>query len=406
MARICVRNENGEFQEIWASADSELSGTSSNSVQNKVIYEALDNKVDKVDGSRLITSYEASKLEALVIGDSGQIEVGGTVNADSVQGLDELLATKVDKITGKGLSTNDYTTAEKDKLAGIATGANKTVVDSALSSTSTNPVQNKIVKEAIDNLLSSQLGIAFNSGVELTHGEEFKVIKSVESKENILYPYSQTYKLPSETTLSLGTTSGSGNAVTDISVSGHQITLTKGETFSKSGHTHNVVTASTDGFMSSADKSTLDSLNSLVGTTPVQEQIENAINNISQNITTYNNPTQFGCTFASTITEVCNAIPNNSIFLCNAGSFTDSSWNLPSTYGTILAFKQAQNRNIFHFYGKDLNVGNYQMSFNGSNEPTGVWTCDLSSVLSSSMYGSTLPPAGTKGRIFFLKASE
>ena len=30
---------------------------------------------------------------------------------------------KVDKVSGKGLSTNDYTTAEKTKLSGIATGA-------------------------------------------------------------------------------------------------------------------------------------------------------------------------------------------------------------------------------------------------------------------------------------------
>lgn len=37
--------------------------------------------------------------------------------------------------------------------------------------------------------------------------------------------------LQSETSLSLGTTSGNGNAVTDISVSGHQITMTKGSTF-------------------------------------------------------------------------------------------------------------------------------------------------------------------------------
>lgn len=37
--------------------------------------------------------------------------------------------------------------------------------------------------------------------------------------------------LTSETSLSKGTTTGSGNAVTDISVSGHQITLTKGSTF-------------------------------------------------------------------------------------------------------------------------------------------------------------------------------
>lgn len=36
---------------------------------------------------------------------------------------DTLLGGKVDKVTGKGLSTEDYTTAEKNKLSGIATGA-------------------------------------------------------------------------------------------------------------------------------------------------------------------------------------------------------------------------------------------------------------------------------------------
>ena len=35
------------------------------------------------------------------------------------------LSGKVDKVAGKGLSTNDYTTAEKNKLADIAEGANK-----------------------------------------------------------------------------------------------------------------------------------------------------------------------------------------------------------------------------------------------------------------------------------------
>ena len=64
--------------------------------------------------------------------------------------LVNLIDSKVDKVDGKGLSTNDYTTAEKTKLAGIATGANKTVVDSALSDTSTNPVQNKIIKDKFD----------------------------------------------------------------------------------------------------------------------------------------------------------------------------------------------------------------------------------------------------------------
>lgn len=61
------------------------------------------------------------------------------------------LSGKVDKETGKGLSTNDYTTAEKNKLSGIEAQANKTVVDSALSASSENPVQNKVINTAIGN---------------------------------------------------------------------------------------------------------------------------------------------------------------------------------------------------------------------------------------------------------------
>lgn len=38
--------------------------------------------------------------------------------------LSDGLSTKVDKVAGKGLSTNDFTTDEKNKLAGIAAGAN------------------------------------------------------------------------------------------------------------------------------------------------------------------------------------------------------------------------------------------------------------------------------------------
>ena len=40
--------------------------------------------------------------------------------------INSQMDSKVDKVTGKGLSTNDYTNTEKDKLAGISTGATKT----------------------------------------------------------------------------------------------------------------------------------------------------------------------------------------------------------------------------------------------------------------------------------------
>lgn len=49
--------------------------------------------------------------------------------------LKNALANKVDKEDNKGLSTNDYSTAEKEKLAGIAEGANNYSLPTASNST-------------------------------------------------------------------------------------------------------------------------------------------------------------------------------------------------------------------------------------------------------------------------------
>lgn len=99
------------------------------------------------------------------------------------------LGNKVDKEIGKGLSTNDYTTTEKNKLAGIAEGANKTIVDSALSSTSTNPVQNKVVNAAINDLntlvgdtpVSSQITTAIAGKADLKHTHSLSDIEETYS---------------------------------------------------------------------------------------------------------------------------------------------------------------------------------------------------------------------------------
>ena len=65
------------------------------------------------------------------------------------------LGDKVDKVTGKGLSTNDYTTTEKNKLSGIEEGANKTVVDTSISGSSTNAVSNKAVYDYVESKVTS-----------------------------------------------------------------------------------------------------------------------------------------------------------------------------------------------------------------------------------------------------------
>ena len=46
-----------------------------------------------------------------------------------VTGLTGDLANKVDKATGKGLSTNDYTTVEKNKLASIDASITKEYIN-------------------------------------------------------------------------------------------------------------------------------------------------------------------------------------------------------------------------------------------------------------------------------------
>ena len=92
----------------------------------------------------------------------------------------DLLNNKVDKVSGKGLSTNDYTTAEKNKLAGIATGANKTVVDSDISTTSTNPVQSKAVGLKFQGVDSEISGI--NSSLTEKTAEITTIVNEYGSK--------------------------------------------------------------------------------------------------------------------------------------------------------------------------------------------------------------------------------
>ena len=60
-------------------------------------------------------------------------------------------------------TTASYTTEEKTKLAGIEEGANKTIVDSELSADSTNPVENKAVKAALDTKVTAEEGKGLSS---------------------------------------------------------------------------------------------------------------------------------------------------------------------------------------------------------------------------------------------------
>ena len=99
---------------------------------------ALDGKVDKVNGKGLSTedysTAEKSKLAGIEAGANRYVHPDSHPSS-MITGLSSALDGKVDKVDGKGLSAEDYTTAEKTKLAGIAAGANKYVHPSTHPST-------------------------------------------------------------------------------------------------------------------------------------------------------------------------------------------------------------------------------------------------------------------------------
>nr|DAZ62893.1 MAG TPA: hypothetical protein [Caudoviricetes sp.] len=90
---------------------------------------ATDKK--KLDG---ITGSGASTT---VIDNLTSTSTTSALSANQGKVLNDKITNKVDKVSGKGLSTNDFTSTYKTKLDGIAKGANNTTVTDNLTSTST-----------------------------------------------------------------------------------------------------------------------------------------------------------------------------------------------------------------------------------------------------------------------------
>ena len=90
-------------------------------------------KYSFVNLENLVDTYTAADNTINISGYTVAVKISAAANnAISVNndGLHVDISGKVDKETGKGLSTNDYTTAEKTKLAGIAEGAQVNVIES------------------------------------------------------------------------------------------------------------------------------------------------------------------------------------------------------------------------------------------------------------------------------------
>ena len=129
------------------SVDNALSTTSSNPVENKVITTALNNKVDKISGKGLstedYTTTEKNKLSNIEDGAEVNVIESVTVNGTEVAVVDKtialtLLTTAVNNLTNYYLKTETYTKEEVQNLIGSTVGVSISIVSELPTTGETN----------------------------------------------------------------------------------------------------------------------------------------------------------------------------------------------------------------------------------------------------------------------------
>ena len=154
---VLPRGEDGADGGV--TVDEELSSTSTNPVQNNVIYNALLNKVGTKD---IFYGFDLGSPTATIRWRIGS-QVLGSLTASNYTGtalratqdsdgniINTTYAKKAD-ISGMVKSVNNVKPDSNGNVNISVSGGGNIIVDDALSDTSTNAVQNKVVKAALDN---------------------------------------------------------------------------------------------------------------------------------------------------------------------------------------------------------------------------------------------------------------
>ena len=153
--------------------DDAMSDTSTNPVQNKVVMKYIDSRgslppvsvkndtmlIQVVDGAYALRTKESI------------FPVDDALDTESKNAVENgIIARRFEQLSGVTLPATSkrdglMTAANYTKLSGIEAGATKTIVDDAMSDTSTNPVQNKVVKTALDGKAGTAVATASANGL-------------------------------------------------------------------------------------------------------------------------------------------------------------------------------------------------------------------------------------------------
>ena len=167
------------------------------------------------------------------------------------------LATKVDKVSGKQLSTEDYTTAEKTKLAGVDVGANKYVLPVA-SATVSGGIKVGANLQIVDGVLNAVQGTVDLTPFE-TKANASNTYVSKSSLSDTLVDYAKKSDVSAGLTTSSLTVSGETNVPTPA-------TTNKSKTIANTEFVHGVVSDLVNGAPTALD--TLQELATALGNDP------------------------------------------------------------------------------------------------------------------------------------------
>lgn len=267
--------------------DDALSSTSTNPVQNKAIYNALLNKVgtDIFSGFALMgaTSTIAWRQGSQPVGSINATNYSGTARAatcdDESNVITSTYATKTE-LNSCVKSVNNVTPDENGNVtisvSGGGTGGNITI-DSALSSTSTNPVQNKVIEAALKNKASLDKNNTFSKENLFQKGISLFAYKGSDSAikwyqnpvEQPIASIDDTNYTGNAASATKATQDGAGNVITETYATKSDISgVVKSVNGTKPDSNGNVAIA-----VSGGGNVTVDTALSATSTNPVQNRV-------------------------------------------------------------------------------------------------------------------------------------
>lgn len=236
---------------------------STNPVTSGGLYTALAGKLSTsgtaaratadASGNNIVNTY-ATKTELGTKQDTLSFDTtptSGSANPVTSNGIHAALAEKVDIVSGKGLSTNDYTTTEKNKLSGIATGAQVNKIETVKVNGTALTVTSKAVNIDLSNYaLKTDVTSVYKVKGSITYADLIKKtdaavgdVYNVTDKGGMNYVCTVAKTASANSWDPLGSTFDASGLATTEQVDAKQDKLTAGAGISLSGSTISLATS-------------------------------------------------------------------------------------------------------------------------------------------------------------------